>query len=374
MIHPFIPVACPDISELEKRYVNEALNENWISSTGRFLDRFEREFSAFCSTRHAIACCNGTAALHIALLGLGIGPGDEVIVPSLTFVATANAVTYTGAKPIFVDSDAAYWNLDPALVEAAITPRTKAIIAVHLYGHPADMNALNAIGQRCGILVLEDAAEAHGAMVHGRPVGSLARAAIFSFYGNKIITTGEGGIVTTDDDALATRLRLLRGQGMDPNRRYWFPIIGFNFRMTNLAAAIGCAQLERAGELLRQRDRIAERFLHELAPHRESLGIRLVCNQSWASPVNWLFCILVPPAVRDRVISHLAAENIETRPFFPPMHILPPYVNPEFRQYRALPVSEQLAASGINLPTYAAMRDADIVRICAALVAVLQQA
>jgi len=374
MIHPFIPVACPDISELEKRYVNEALNENWISSTGRFLDRFERDFSAFCGTRHAIACCNGTAALHIALLGLGIGPGDEVIVPSLTFVATANAVTYTGAKPIFVDSDAAYWNLDPVLVEAAITPRTKAIIAVHLYGHPADMTALNAIGQLCGIPVIEDAAEAHGAKVYGRPVGSLARAAIFSFYGNKIITTGEGGIITTDDDTLATRLRLLRGQGMDPNRRYWFPIVGFNFRMTNLAAAIGCAQLERAGELLRQRARIAERFLHELAPHRESLGIRLVCNQSWASPVNWLFCILVPSAVRDRVMSQLTAENIETRPFFPPMHLLPPYANPEFRQNRALPVSEQLAASGINLPTYAAMLDDDIARICTALVAALQQA
>jgi len=368
----FIPVAQPDLSGNEKRYVNEALDEGWISSSGRFLTRFEQDFAAFCGTKHAIACCNGTVVLHLLMLGMGIGEGDEVIVPSFTYVASANGVTYTGARPILVDSEPIHWNADPAAIEAAITPRTKAIMAVHLYGHPADMAAIQSIGERHGVPVIEDAAEAHGAQVQGRTVGNLGLAATFSFYGNKILTTGEGGMVTTDDDALAARIRQLRGQGMDPDRRYWFPIVGYNYRMTNIAAALGCAQLERAEELIGHRLRIARGYQERLAPHAERLGMQLASEAAWARSVHWLSCIRVPAAKRDPLMAHLADRKIETRPFFPPMHRLPMYSDPAFRQGRALPVAEELGDTGINLPTYTTLTDADLDRICEAILAGLE--
>lgn len=364
----FIPVAEPDLTGHEKKYVNEALDEGWISSSGRFLQRFEADFAAFCGTKHALACCNGTVVLHLLMLAMGIGEGDEVIVPSFTYVASANGVTYTGAKPILVDSEPVHWNVDPAAVEAAITPRTKAIMAVHLYGHPADMQALQAIAQRHGIPLIEDAAEAHGARVNGRTVGGLGLAATFSFYGNKILTTGEGGMVTTNDDALAARMRQLRGQGMDPHRRYWFPIVGYNYRMTNLAAALGCAQLERADQLISHRLRIAQGYRERLAPHAERLGIQLASEAPWAKSVHWLSCIRVPAAKRDPLMAFLAEKKIETRPFFPPMHRLPMYSDPSFRQGRALPVAEELGDTGINLPTFTALTDAHLDRICEAIV------
>lgn len=365
---PFIPVAQPDLTGREKQYVNEALDEGWISSSGRFLTRFEEEFAAYCGTRHAIACCNGTVVLHLLMLAMGIGPGDEVIVPSFTYVASANGVTYTGAKPILVDSEPVHWNIDPSKIEAAITPRTKAIMAVHLYGHPADMDAILDIGKRHGLPVIEDAAEAHGAKVNGRVAGSMGLASTFSFYGNKILTTGEGGMVTTDDDALAARMRQLRGQGMDPKRRYWFPVVGYNYRMTNLAAALGCAQLERASELIGHRVRIAKGYEERLSPHADRLGIQLASEASWAEAVHWLFSIRVPAAKRDLLMAQLADQKIETRPFFPPMHHLPMYSDPSFRHGRGLPVAEELADTGINLPTYTALGNADLDRICHAII------
>ncbi|MGB8511125.1 MAG: DegT/DnrJ/EryC1/StrS family aminotransferase, partial [Pyrinomonadaceae bacterium] len=225
---PFIPVAAPVLAGREKEYVADCMESGWISSSGKYVELFEAAFAKFCGVRHAVACCNGTVALHLALVALGVAPNDEVIVPTLTFVATANAVTYCGARPVFVDSEPETWNLDPAQVEAKITSRTKGIIAVHLYGQPAEMDALRAVARRHGLFLLEDAAEAHGALYKGRPAGSLGDVAAFSFYGNKIIATGEGGMVTTDDDALAARVRLLRGQGMDTERRYWFPVVGYN--------------------------------------------------------------------------------------------------------------------------------------------------
>lgn len=364
----FIPVAEPDLTGREKQYVSEAIDEGWISSSGRFLQRFESEFAAFCGTKHAIACCNGTVVLHLLMLAMGIGEGDEVIVPSFTYVASANGVTYTGAKPILVDSEPTHWNMDPTKVEAAITPRTKAIMAVHLYGHPADMNALRAIADRHGIPLIEDAAEAHGALVNGRVVGGLGIAATFSFYGNKILTTGEGGMVTTNDDALAAQMRQLRGQGMDPQRRYWFPIVGYNYRMTNLAAALGCAQLERADELIAHRLRIAKGYQERLASHAERLGLQLASEAAWAKSVHWLSCIRVPATKRDPLMAFLAEQKIETRPFFPPMHRLPMYSDPSFRQGRPLPVAEELGDTGINMPTFTALTDAHLDRICAAIV------
>ena len=269
---PLIPVAAPVFAGREREYVADCMESGWISSAGKYVELFEAEFAKFCGVRHAVSCCNGTAALHLALAALGVGPGDEVIVPTLTFVATANAVTYCGARPVFADSEAETWNLDPAHVASKITPRTKGIVAVHLYGNPAEMDALRALAHRHGLFLLEDAAEAHGALYRDAHAGSLGDIAAFSFYGNKIIATGEGGMVTTDDDALAARVRLLRGQGMDAERRYWFPVVGYNYRMMNLPAAIGLAQLERAEWHTGRRREIAA-DLHASARRRYRAGL-----------------------------------------------------------------------------------------------------
>ena len=213
-----ISVASPVIGETEKRYVADCLDSSWISSIGKYLSRFEEAFAEFCEVKHAITTNNGTTAIHLALVTLGIGPGDEVIVPTLTFVATANAVRYCGATPVLVDCDEETLNIDVRAIESKITARTRALIPVHLYGHPADMDPILELAKKYNFHVIEDAAEAHGAKYRGRTVGSIGTCASFSFYGNKIVTTGEGGMVTTDDDELAAKLRLYRGQGMDPNR------------------------------------------------------------------------------------------------------------------------------------------------------------
>src|SRR6266496_1099800 len=252
----FVPVAEPDIGERELAYVTDAVRSGWISSSGVYVDRFESSFAALCGVRHAVAVANGTVALHLALRAAGIGAGDEVIVPSLTFAATAAAVVHAGAAPVFVESTAHYWCMDPVAVEAALGPRTRAIIPVHLYGHPADMDALHEIARSRHLVVIEDAAEAHGARCRGRVVGSIGDLGCFSFYGNKIMTTGEGGMVTTNDSALATHMRFLKNHAMEPQRRYWHSEVGFNYRMTNLQAAVGCAQVERFQELQRARAQV----------------------------------------------------------------------------------------------------------------------
>lgn len=360
-----IPVAAPSLIGNEKEYVNDCMESGWISSAGKYIELFEAGFAKFCGVRHAVACCNGTIALHLALVALGVRQGDEVIVPTLTFVATANAVTYCGATPVFVDSEPETWNLDPSRVEAAITPRTKGIIAVHLYGHPAKMDELKEIAQKHNLFLLEDAAEAHGATYKGKTIGSIGDAAAFSFYANKIITTGEGGMVVTDDDALAERARLLRGQGMDSNRRYWFPVIGYNYRMMNLPAAIGLAQLEKIDEQLAARKQIA-------AAYRENLqdvgGLTWQNENAWARHVYWMFNVVLEPDVwkpRDEVIEMLSLDGIETRPVFYPMHSLPPYFNSA--RAEKFPVAEHLAQNGISLPTWAGLKSDDIDYICNAL-------
>ena len=241
----YFPVAEPRFGDAELRYVSECVLTGWVSSAGKFVKKFEDLFAAFCGTKFAVTTTNGTTALHLSMLALGIGPGDEVIVPSLTFISTANAVTFTGAKPVFIDSEPYTWNIDPVGIEKAITSRTKAIIPVHLYGHPADMDPILEIANKYGLAVVEDAAEAHGALYKDKKVGSLGKIGMFSFFGNKIITTGEGGMIVTDDQKLAEKLRILRDHGMDPNKKYWHDRLGFNYRMTNLQAAIGVAQVKK---------------------------------------------------------------------------------------------------------------------------------
>jgi perosamine synthetase len=368
---PFIPVAAPVLAGREKEYVADCMESGWLSSVGKYVELFEAEFAKFCGVRHAVSCCNGTAALHLSLAALGVGPGDEVIVPTLTFVATANAVTYCGARPVFVDSEPESWNLDPAQVASKITPRTKGIVAVHLYGNPVDMDALRALASRHGLFLLEDAAEAHGALHRGRPAGSLGDIAAFSFYGNKIIATGEGGMVTTDDDALAARVRLLRGQGMDPVRRYWFPVVGYNYRMMNIPAAIGLAQLERAGWHTSRRREVAASYMRLLGDAR---GLDWQAEREWARHAYWMFTVVlrdVEEGERDRLMARLHEEGVETRPVFYPVHSLPPYR--EASRGEEFPVAESLARRGLSLPTWAGLSDDDLSYVCERLRACMSQ-
>jgi perosamine synthetase len=360
----FIPVAAPDLSVLEERYVLEAIRSSWISSTGGFVDRFERRFAELCDAEHSIGVCNGTVALHLALLALDVRAGDEVLVPSLTYIATANAVRYVGAEPVFVDVDPDTWCIDPDLLEASVTPRTRGIVAVHLYGHPADMDRINHIAAVHGLWVVEDAAEAHLALYKGRPTGSLANIGTFSFYGNKIFTSGEGGAVVVDDRQLDVRIRTLRGQGMDPERRYYFPVTGYNFRLTNLACAILCAQLERAEEIVMRRREIFRRYETLLG---EIPGVGLQPVASWAEPTPWLFCITVDPevfgATRDDLACDLRNRGVDSRPFFIPLHTLPPFRERSRERGEELPQTVRLSEAGLNLPTFAALTESDQQRI-----------
>lgn len=366
----YIPVAAPILNGNEKKYVLDCLESTWISSSGKYIERFEEAFAEFCGVEHALSCSNGTVALHLALLSLGVGPGDEVIMPTLTYVATANAVTYCGARPVFIDSELETWNLDPALIDEKITPRTKGVIVVHLYGHPVDMDPVLALARKHGLFVIEDAAEAPGAEYKGRRSGSLGDIATFSFYGNKIITTGEGGMVVTNDSELASRVGLLKDQGMDIERRYWFPIVGYNYRMTNVAAAIGLAQLEKANWHIARRREIAVQYAKRL---RHLPGITLQPEKPWARNVYWMTSIVLNeqwPVPRDTVMARLADAGIETRPFFHLMHTLPMYEY--LTREQRFPIAEYLAARGLSLPSSAALSEKDVGYICDQLIRILE--
>jgi perosamine synthetase len=354
-----IPVSQPVLGERELVYVSECVLTGWVSSTGRFVTRFEKLFADFCGVPHAVATSNGTTALHLAMLGLDIGPGDEVIVPSLSFIASANAVKYVGATPVFVDSEPVTWNMDVAAVAAAVTPRTRAIMAVHLYGHPADVVALRAICDTHGLALIEDAAEAHGASVNGQRVGSFGDVSTFSFFGNKIVTTGEGGMLCCHRDDIARRVRMLRDHGMSPERRYWHPVLGYNYRMTNLQAALGVAQMERIEEILAAKKRIGREYSEAL---RGTRGLQLPTEVAPAESVFWLYSVLVDPRVsivsRDELMAVLRAHRIDTRPLFPPIHLQPIY-----NTGQQLPVAEDASARGLSLPSHASLSSGDIERI-----------
>lgn len=358
-----IPLASPDLSGNEQRYLMECVTHGMISSIGAFVSRFEAAFADFCGTAQAVATNSGTAALHLALCGLEIGPGDEVIVPTLTFVATANAVRYTGATPVFVDVDPTTWTLDPGAVCDAITPRTRAIIAVHLFGIPGDMHAISAVAERHNLFVIEDAAQAHGAGYAGRRVGSLGHAGVFSFHGGKTITTGEGGAVVTDDAGLADRLRHVRNHGTSPSRRYWHTTLGYNYRMSNVQAALGVAQLERAGTLLAAKRRIAATYERALA---DTDGIRMPAPPPHSEPIMWVVPICIDAdrfgATRKHVREALRAAGIETRPMFPPLHTQPIYSTAQ-----TLPVAEKIARCGLSLPAGVTVADDTIIDIVSTL-------
>jgi len=364
-----IPVASVDLSGNEEAYAVDAIRSTWISSTGAYLNRFEREFAEYCQSTTSLAVCNGTVALHLALMALDVRPGDEVLVPSLTSVATAHAFRYVGAEPVFIDVDPETWCIDPDKLEAAITRRTRGIIPVHLLGHPADMDRINRVADVHGLWVIEDAAEALGAKYKGQPVGSLSHCATFSFFGNKVITSGEGGAITLSDERLATRLRALRGQGMDPNRRYYFPITGYNFRLTNLACAILCAQMERKEAILDQRRKLCERYNQML---RSIPGIGLQPVAPWAEISPWMYCCMIDPdafgGTRDELMQALTEKNIESRPMFISLHTLPPFREESRKRNEHLPVTDRLSESGIMLPTYNTLSEADQDRVVGTIV------
>ena len=365
-----IPIAKPTLSGNVRKYVLDCLDSTWISSHGRYIEEFENAFARFCGVKYAVATNNGTTALHLALVALGVGPGDEVIVPTVTYVATANAVRYCGARPILVDVAPGTLNIDPSAIEAKLTPNTKGIIPVHLYGHPAEMNAIRAIASRHGLFVLEDAAEAHGAEYQNQRVGSLGDLAAFSFFGNKILTTGEGGMVTTNSLELTAKLRIYRGQGMDPQRRYWFPVVGYNYRMTNIQAAIGLAQTETIEERIEERARLADWYSQGLSTL--SGQIILPSQRQAVRHVYWMYTIYLSHGGaerRDAVIQRLDELGIETRPVFHPIHTLPPY-----REDQLYPIADEWAPRGISLPTHSFLTQDDVARISSGLSTVLRAA
>lgn len=354
-----IPLATITLTQREHAYVSEALAANWISGTGYFVPRFERALSERLERTHVIATANGTLALELALRALGIGVGDEVIVPAFTFVAPAAVVRAVGATPVLVDVCASDWTLDAIAVEQAITLRTRAVIAVDVIGHSCDYDALVALCQRRGLYLIEDAAEAHGASYAGKPCGSFGHVSTFSFHANKAITTGEGGCVTTDDDVLAARMHRIANHGMTPGRWYYHDVIGSNYRMTNLTAAIGLAQVERWDELIGARTQIG--LWYDKHCPAGVLPCPTQCNP--ACPSVWLYTVVTNR--RDHVLTVLQQAGIDARPTFEALPDLPPY-----RHYSGFPNARFAARCGLMLPTWAGMTEALVIDICA----VLQQA
>ena len=357
------PVAETRLIGNERQYLNECIDTNWISSRGPFVERFEAAFAAECGVGHAVACANGTVALHLAIAALGIGPGDEVIVPTFTMIATANAVRYTGATVRLVDAEPEYFNIDADRIVAAITPSTKAIVVVHVYGHPARMEAILEIARRYDLIVIEDAAEAHGAELNGRRAGGFGRVSAFSFYANKIITTGEGGMVCTDDPDLAALARKLRDHAFSSERHFWHEYLGFNYRMTNLQAAVGLAQVERLDQIVDARRKLAGWYAARLG---RLPGVRTPKEAPHARNVFWMYGVRLEPEfglTRDQLREALGRRGIETRTFFIPIHLQPIYC--EAFRGEAFPVADQLCGDGLYLPTSEALDEADVDWICA---------
>ena len=354
----FIPISQPSITEMEINYVNNAIKSGWVSSLGKYINEFEKKFAEFCNTKYALSTCNGTAALHLALIALGIKEGDEVIIPDLTFIATANAVKYTGAKVVTVDIEEDTLCIDPEKIKKSITSKTKAIIPVHLYGHPANMKEINKIAKKYNLYIIEDAAEAHGAEIDKQKVGSFGDIGIFSFYGNKIITSGEGGMITTNNKELYEKMKYLRDHAMSKEKRYWHTEIGYNYRMTNLQAALGLAQLNRIHELINKKIEIFEMYKYYL---EDIPNIKLNFQKEGYKNVYWMVCLEFlnyDEKKRDNLIKKLKEKGIDSRPFFYPISDMPMY------EKAYTPITHKVYQRGINLPSYFDLKDREIKYIC----------
>jgi perosamine synthetase len=353
MIKREIPVYSPWISDEDVAEVRRVTLSGWISSSSPDVVSFEEEFATSIGARKAISCSSGTAALHLSLRAAGIGPGDEVIVPDLTFIAPASMVVACGATPVFADVSVEDWNLTPESVSQCVSPRTRAVIAVHLYGNPADCERLAEAAP--GTMIIEDAAQSCGASRGNAKVGTFGTFGCFSFFGNKIITTGEGGMVVTDDPDLASRMHLLRGHAMSPDRRYFHPELGFNYRMTGMQAAMGRSQLRRMDQILSRKRRIAELYAERLTGLPE-LYLHPPGTKN-AQSIFWMYSILTPSqTMRDAMMRRLGTKGIDTRPFFCPMSSLPPFAGHRTNS----PVSRELSERGLNLPSGPLLTESEI--------------
>lgn len=356
-----IPWASTSLWGNEERYVVDALRSTWISG-GKYVEQFEEGFSAFAGTSHVVSAANGTAALHLAYIALGIGPGDEIIVPGFAFMAAANVALLIGAKPVFAEVDTKTWCMTAATAAACLTARTRAIVPVHTYGNVCDMHDINRLGHDAGVMVIEDAAEAIGSRYNGQHAGTVAAVGVFSFHATKTITTGEGGAVVTDDPDLATRLRLFRSHGVAA-KRYWHEVAGHNFRLTNLQAAIGCGQLEHIEKIVSERKRVYDAYRGLLAGVK---GLTLQEMTAGVEPVVWAIALKLDPVAfpqgRDAVMQQMSAKGIETRPGFYPAGALHHLYGPQ-----ALPVCDEVGGATLVLPSSPALTIAEIEYVCETL-------
>lgn len=367
-----IPVCVPCLMGREEEYVQDAVRSTWISSRGKYLERFEREFPAYVGVKHGTATCNGTVALHLALRALDLGAGDEVILPSFTMIASAFAVCYCGATPVLLDCDPCDWNMDVSQLEAAVSSRTRAIMVVHIYGHPTNMGPVLDVARRHNLKVIEDAAEAHGSEYQGKRCGAFGHASCFSFFANKNMTCGEGGMVVTDDVELYDRLRYLKNLcfPLTDVRSFSHDEIGFNYRMSNVHAAIGCAQLEKVAEYVSMRRSNARRYNERL---QGIPGLRLPIERPWAKNSYWMYGIACDKdfgVSRDELASRLAAAGIETRRFFMPMHEQKAIIAHGFRAPAPMPNAEALGRQGLYLPSSSSLSESDIDYTCEMISAV----
>lgn len=351
-----MPIAAPNLAGKELTYLIDAFLSTWISSTGKYIENFEKEFSKFCGTKYAVAVSNGTVALHLALTVLGIKEGDEVIVPDLTFAATINAVLHTKATPVIVDIEKDYWTINPEEIEKAITAKTKAIVPVHLYGQPCNMKQIMDIAKKYNLFVIEDCAEAHGAEFNNKKVGSFGNVGCFSFFANKIITTGEGGMCVMNNKTIYEKMRVLRDHGMSKTKKYWHTQIGFNYRMTNLQAAIGYAQLERIEQILKTRQDVEYKY-RDILKNVKFLEFQKM--QMDRKKVTWLVSVLIKNKKRNFYLKKLLADKIDARPFFYSLGSMPIYKKYLFSNKNSLQISKQ----GLNFPTGIDIKEADIQKI-----------
>lgn len=360
----FIPVNEPLLGGNEKKYLNECIDTGWISSEGPFVRQFEELFSARVGRKYGVAVANGSAALEAAVAALGISRGDEVILPAFTIISCAAAVVRAGARPVLVDCDPATWNMVPEQVAEKITVKTRAILVVHTYGLPVDMAPILSLSDRQGLPVIEDAAEMHGQTYNGRPCGSFGHLSTFSFYPNKHLTTGEGGMIVTDDPGLAERCRGLRNLCFQPGKRFVHEELGWNFRMTNLQAAVGLAQLERLDEFVVRKRRMGRRYTELLA---NLPGVQLPLERTaYAENVYWVYGVVLDDTVpfdAEEAMRRLAIRGVGTRPFFWPMHEQPVFRKMGLFGTEAYPVAERLARRGFYLPSGLALTDAQIERV-----------
>jgi perosamine synthetase len=362
-----IPVNEPLLTEGDYASVMEALRSGWISGAGPHIEAFESRWAAYCGRKHGIALANGTVALQVAANLLDLQPGDEVIMPTFTIISCALPVVLADAKPILLDSDPLTWTMDVKQVEARITPRTRAIMVVHIYGHPVDMDPILHLAGKYGLHVIEDAAEAHGAEYRGRRIGSLGTSSCFSFYANKLVTTGEGGMLLVDDDGLAERARRARNLGFQPGRRFLHHELGFNFRLTNIQAALGLTQVERMDDIVARKRKIGQAYTDRLS---EVDGLELQVQQPWAKSVYWMYGIVLREETgldAAEFGKRLARRGVETRPFFLGMHEQPVLRERGLFAGESYPVAERLARQGLYLPSGLGLEEAQIDSVCEAV-------